>query len=69
MNKPILLQEEDRLLTYKDIQYIFGVGKNRAYELLNSSGFPTIRIGERMYVSKKALDEWIATYTSKTYRA
>jgi len=68
MNKPILSQEEDRLLTYKDIQYIFGVGKNRAYELLNSSGFPTLKIGNRMYVSKKALDEWIATYTFKTYR-
>jgi predicted DNA-binding transcriptional regulator AlpA len=67
MNKPILSQEEDRLLTYKDIQYIFGVGKNRAYELLNSSGFPTLKIGNRMYVSKKALDEWIATYTFKTY--
>lgn len=68
MNNSILSLEEDRLLTYKDIQFIFGVGKNRAYELMNSSGFPTLRIGERMYVSREALRKWIATYTNKTYR-
>lgn len=58
---------EERLLTPKDIQRIFSIGKNRAYDLMNSSGFPTIRIGSRMYVSQRALDRWVDTYTGKTY--
>lgn len=57
----------DRLLTPKDLQVIFSIGKNRAYELMNSSGFPTLKINNRMYVSKSALDKWIDTYTGRQY--
>lgn len=59
--------EDDKLLTPKDIQYIFRVGKNKAYELMNSDGFPTIRLDSRLYVSRAALRKWIDTYTGKTF--
>ena len=52
----------DRLLTYKDLQDILHVGKNRAYELLKSDCFPTIRINNRMYVSSRHLQQWIDQY-------
>lgn len=57
----------DRLLTYRDLQDILHIGKNRAYELLKSDCFPTIKINNRMYVSQKHLQDWIDTYTYKTY--
>ena len=62
----ILKSEEymsDRLLTYKDLQDILHIGKNRAYELLKSDCFPTIRINNRMYVSSRHLRQWIEQYT------
>ena len=55
------------LLTYKDLQSILKIGKNRAYELLKSDCFPTITINKRMYVSRKHLEEWIDSYTHKAY--
>ena len=59
--------QDDRLLTAKDLQYIFSVGKNRAYELMNSKAFPSLQIGSRKYVSRTALQEWVKTYTGKEY--
>ena len=58
---------KDRLLTAQDLQYIFSIGKNRAYELLNSKAFPTIQIGCRKYVSWNALQKWIETYSGRKY--
>ena len=55
-----------RLLTVNDIMQIFGVGKNRAYELMHSKGFPTITIGTEMRVNPKALQKWIDDNTGRT---
>jgi predicted DNA-binding transcriptional regulator AlpA len=57
----------NKMLTVKDIQSIFGMGKNQAYALMNSSGFPSFRINDRIYVSEDALNEWVKTYIGKTY--
>ena len=59
--------KEDRLLTYKDLQDILHVGKNRAYELLHSECFPTIRINNRLYVNSRHLSEWLDTYAGKSF--
>ena len=59
--------QEDRLLTARDLQYIFSVGKNRAYELMNSKAFPALQIGSRKYVSREALKKWVETYTGREY--
>jgi len=57
----------DQLLTYKDLQAILHIGKNKAYELLKSSCFPTIKINNRMYVNRRALSKWLDDYTHKTF--
>lgn len=48
-----------------DIRRIFKCGRNQLYELLNTRGFPTIRIGAKFYVEKKALEKWIAQNQGK----
>lgn len=57
----------DQLLTYKDLMVILNVSKSRAYELLKSSCFPTIRIGSRMYVNRRHLSEWLDNYKGRAY--
>lgn len=57
----------DRLLTYRDLQQILAVGKNRAYELLHSKGFPAVRIGGRYYVKESALNGWLDTYAGRSF--
>ena len=62
-----MVANEDRLLTAKDLQEILQVSKNRAYELLHSSCFPTIRINGRLYVNSRHLSKWLDTYAGRTF--
>lgn len=57
----------DRLLTCKDLQAVFSCGKDKAYQLMHSSGFPTIKVGGRYYVKRNDLDRWLSTYTGRKY--
>jgi len=47
------------MYTVKDIKDIFKCGQKQAYELVNTSGFPSIRIGAKILVEKKALENWL----------
>ena len=58
---------EDKLLTSKDLQIIFNCSRNRAYELIHSSGFPTLQICGRYYVRESALNHWLDTYTGRQF--
>ena len=54
---------EIKLLTSKDIQVIFDIGKNQAYALMHSAGFPSIIVGSRIYVEEERLRKWLETYS------
>ena len=62
-----MTNNSNRLLTYKDLQNILHVGRDRAYELLKSDCFPTIKINNRYYVSYDHLQKWIDDYSGKTF--
>ena len=53
------------LYTVKDVQRIFNCGKNQAYQIMHSNGFPKIQINSKMYVSKDKLEKWISGNTGK----
>lgn len=59
--------EIQKLLTPKDIQGIFSLGRNQAYALMHSAGFPTITINNRLYVDPEKLKRWLDTYTGRKY--
>lgn len=43
------------LYTVQDVKKIFQCGQKQAYELVNASGFPAIRIGGKILVERTAL--------------
>lgn len=45
------------MLTTKDLQVILKIGRDRAYALMRSKAFPSMKIGARYYVTKEALEE------------
>ena len=47
------------MLTVKGLMKELGVGRDTAYALMRSKGFPSLKIGKRYYVSKEALTRWI----------
>ena len=38
---------------------IMGISRNKAYELVNTPGFPKMRVGRRIVISKKHFFAWL----------
>ena len=47
------------MLNANNIAHTLGISRAGAYELMHSEGFPTLRIGKRMMVSKDRFIQWI----------
>lgn len=48
-----------KLYTVSDIQEMFDIGRTSAYKLMSSDGFPSFRVGRKMYISDTDLRNWI----------
>ena len=57
------LDELPVILNAGDIAATLGLSKAGAYNLINSKGFPTLRIGSRKIVPKERFIEWINRHT------
>lgn len=51
-------------LDAKEIAAFLGISEISARQLMHSKGFPTIRIGRRMIVSKTKFLEWIDSHSN-----
>lgn len=53
------------LLSAADLREKLGIGRDRAYALMHSKAFPSMRIGGRYYVSEEALCRWVESMENK----
>ena len=53
-------------LTVKDISEALGVSLITAYDLANSQGFPSIRIGKRIVTPRDAFQRWLDSNCGNT---
>lgn len=53
------------LLTVDDLRKKLGVGRDRAYALMHSATFPSMKMGSRYYISEEALGRWIKYMENK----
>ena len=47
------------VLNVADIQRIMGISRMSAYELVHTPGFPAVRSGRLIRISKKAFFDWM----------
>ena len=52
-------------MTVKEMQSYLSIGRVKAYELVNSSGFPSFRIGRKILIDCEALDRWVKAQEGK----
>jgi hypothetical protein len=52
--------------TVEDIGRIFCCGKEKAYEIVHSQGFPKMVIGRHILVQPEALQKWINQHKNLT---
>lgn len=47
------------VLTVKDIIEFLGISRAKAYELVHSKEFHTVRVGTRILIPKKSIQKWL----------
>ena len=57
-----------RMLTIEDVQKILNIKKTKAYQLVNTPGFPALRIDSMVRIPEDKLEDWIKHYTGKTFK-
>lgn len=66
--KSATLGMEKQILKTKDLQEVLGIGRDKAYALMKSDAFPSVKLGKRYFVRKADLEEWIDTYKYSAYQ-
>ena len=54
------------LLNTTQLADLLGVSHSSVYELIQKSGFPSLRIGKRIVIPKEELRQWISDNTKGT---
>ena len=49
----------NKFITVKEFAEIYGIGINSAYSIARINGFPKIKVGNRIYIVKSKLDDWV----------
>lgn len=58
---------EYNVLKVEDLMERFGIGRDKAYTLMKSSGFPSTQIGKTYFVTVKNFNAWLDSYTGKKF--
>lgn len=51
--------QNKRLITVKEFASMYGIGHNKAYNMVNSKGFPMIKIGRKILILSDKVDEFL----------
>lgn len=55
------------LLSTRDLQQKLRISRDKAYALMHSPAFPSMKLGGRYYVVDKAVEDWLKRYAYKTF--
>lgn len=59
--------ENKKLITVKEFAIEYGIGTNKAYEMVNSKGFPIIRLGKKILIVRDRVDEFLYSNIGKSF--
>ena len=62
------IQDEYSVLSARELATRLHIGRDKAYALIKSKSFPSIKLGGRYIVTSKALNEWLDMYEYKTFK-
>lgn len=52
-------ETEKKTMRVKEFAEEYGIGINSAYDIVNSVGFPKIRLGRKLLIISAKVDEWM----------
>ena len=54
-------------LSINEAAQALGISRAKLYQLINTEGFPSVRLGARRMINAKKLQEWLDERTGGTY--
>lgn len=60
--------EEIKILKVDDLKDVLGIGRDKAYALMNSSTFPSTKIGRTSFVTQKNFEMWLDDYAGREFK-
>lgn len=59
--------EKCKLMTVKEFSLEYGIGHNKAYQMVHSEGFPMIKCGRKIIIIRSRIDDWICNQIGKSF--
>ncbi|WP_250674120.1 helix-turn-helix domain-containing protein [Paraclostridium ghonii] len=59
--------DSKKLMTVKEFAMEYGIGTNKAYEMVNTKGFPRIKVGKKILIVKDRVDEFLYSNIGTTF--
>lgn len=56
------------IMSANDLLDVLPLSRSGIYQMINSEGFPVIKIGKRKLIPKEALLKWLSDNLSPTYK-
>ncbi|QAA30363.1 helix-turn-helix domain-containing protein [Clostridium manihotivorum] len=56
-----------KTMSVKEFSTEYGIGLNKAYELINSTNFPVIRCGKKYVIIRSKVDDWMFNQAGKCF--
>lgn len=53
------MSKSTKFMSVEEMADYLGISRSKAYQLVNQSDFPTLRIGRRIVVSVDGLESWV----------
>lgn len=57
-----------KVYTPDELAGVMKIGKTNAYKLMRASGFPSYKINNRLFVTDKALREWLVKMQGRNFK-
>lgn len=54
----VYYNENKKTMSVKEFSNEYGIGLNKAYEIVNTNNFPAIKCGRKFIIIKSKVDEW-----------
>lgn len=62
---PTPIKQNTHVISVPEAATMLGISPSKMYEVVRIQGFPAIKIGRRILVNRKKLEEWIDKITEE----
>lgn len=61
------METKSKCMTVKEFCNEYGIGNNKAYQIVNAEGFPMIKCGRKIVIIRSKVDDWLDTQIGKSF--